>query len=43
MLQLTVREELRLRLLRGIFWAKRNEVTGEWRKLNNDELHVLYS
>ena len=36
---LTLREEHRLRVfenrvLRGIFGAKRNEVTGEWRKLH---------
>jgi len=28
--------------LRRIFGAKRDEVTGEWRKLHNEELHVLY-
>ncbi|KAJ4436882.1 hypothetical protein ANN_17014 [Periplaneta americana] len=28
--------------LRRIFWAKRDEVTGEWRKLRNAELHALY-
>ncbi|KAJ4439423.1 hypothetical protein ANN_07547 [Periplaneta americana] len=28
---------------RKIFGAKRNEVTGEWRKLHNTELHALYS
>jgi hypothetical protein len=26
-----------------IFGPKRDEVTGEWRKLNNEELHDLYS
>jgi hypothetical protein len=31
------------RVLRGIFGAKRDEVTGEWRKLHNEELHDLYS
>ena len=31
------------RVLRGIFGAKRDEVTGEWRKLHNEELHNLYS
>jgi hypothetical protein len=31
------------RVLRGIFGPKRDEVTGEWRKLHNKELHVLYS
>ncbi|KAJ4441943.1 hypothetical protein ANN_11806 [Periplaneta americana] len=31
-------------MLRKIFGAKRDEVTGEWRKLYNDtELHALYS
>ncbi|KAJ4451543.1 hypothetical protein ANN_03009 [Periplaneta americana] len=45
---LTLREEQKLRVfenkfLRKIFGAKRNEVTGEWRKLHNAELHALYS
>ncbi|KAJ4431277.1 hypothetical protein ANN_19874 [Periplaneta americana] len=45
---LTLREEQRLRVfenkvLRKIFGAKRDEVTGEWRKLHNTELHALYS
>jgi hypothetical protein len=31
------------RILRRIFGPKRNEVTGEWRKLHNEELHNLYS
>jgi hypothetical protein len=31
------------RVLRRIFVPKRNEVTGEWRKLHNEELHNLYS
>ncbi|KAJ4446810.1 hypothetical protein ANN_13508 [Periplaneta americana] len=44
---LTLREEQRLRVfenkvLRKIFGAKRDEVIGEWRKLHNAELHVLY-
>jgi len=30
------------RVLRGIFGAKRDKVTGEWRKLYNDELNELY-
>ncbi|KAJ4442285.1 hypothetical protein ANN_12153 [Periplaneta americana] len=30
-------------VLRKIFGAKRDEVTGEWRKLHNTELHALYS
>jgi hypothetical protein len=45
---LTSREELRLRVfenrvLRGIFGPKRDEITGEWRKLHSGELHNLYS
>jgi len=44
---LTLREERRLRVfenrvLRRIFGPKRNEVTGEWRKLHNEELNDLY-
>jgi hypothetical protein len=31
------------RVLRKIFGPKRDEVTGEWRKLHNEELHNLYS
>jgi hypothetical protein len=31
------------RVLRRIFVPKRDEVTGGWRKLHNDELHNLYS
>jgi hypothetical protein len=31
------------RVLRRIFRPKRDEVTGESRKLYNEELHVLYS
>jgi len=43
-----LREERRLRVfenraLRRVFGPKRDEVTGEWRKLHNDELRVLYS
>jgi hypothetical protein len=30
------------RVLRRIFGPKRDEVTGEWRKLHNKELHNLY-
>jgi hypothetical protein len=30
------------RVLRRIFGPKRNEATGEWRKLHNVELHNLY-
>jgi hypothetical protein len=45
---LTLREERRLRVfenrvLRRIFGPKRDEVTGEWRKLHNEELHDLSS
>jgi hypothetical protein len=45
---LTLREEHRLRVfekrvLRRIFGPKRDEVTGEWRKLHSEELHNLYS
>jgi hypothetical protein len=31
------------RILRRIFGPRRDEVTGEWRKLHNEELHNLYS
>jgi PAS domain-containing protein len=31
------------RVLRRIFGPKRDEVTGEWRKLHNEQLHDLYS
>jgi len=31
------------RLLRKIFGPKRNEVTGEWRKLHGEELNDLHS
>jgi hypothetical protein len=31
------------RMLRKIFVPKRDEVTGEWRKLHNEELHDFYS
>jgi hypothetical protein len=42
-----LREERRLRVfenrvLRRVFGAKRDEVTGEWRKLHNQKLHDLY-
>jgi hypothetical protein len=45
---LTLREEHRLRVfenrvLRRIFGRKRDDVTGEWRKLHNEELRNLYS
>jgi hypothetical protein len=43
---LTLREEHRLRVfknrvLRRIFGTKRDEVTGEWRRLHNEELYEL--
>jgi hypothetical protein len=31
------------RVLRRMFGPKRDEMTGEWRKLHNEELHDLYS
>jgi hypothetical protein len=45
---LTLREEYRLRVfenkvLRRIFGPKREEVTGEWRRLHNKELYAVYS
>jgi hypothetical protein len=45
---LTLREKHRLRVfenrvLRRIFGPKKDEVTGEWRKLHNEELRDLYS
>jgi hypothetical protein len=45
---LTLREEHRLRvfenrLLRRVFGPKRDEVTGEWRKLHDEELNDRYS
>jgi hypothetical protein len=45
---LTLKEEHRLRVfeyrvLRRIFGPRRVEVTGDWRKLHNEELHNLYS
>ena len=44
---LTLRKERRLkvfeiRVLRRIFGPKRDEVTGEWRKIQNEELNDLY-
>jgi hypothetical protein len=44
---LTLKEERRLRvfenrLLRKTFGPKKDEVTGEWRRLHNEELHGLY-
>jgi hypothetical protein len=43
-----LKEERRLkvfenRVLRRVFGPKRDEITGEWRKLHNEELNDLYS
>jgi hypothetical protein len=45
---LTLREECRLRVfenrvLRRIFGPKRDEVTGDWKRLHNEELYALCS
>jgi hypothetical protein len=45
---LILREEHRLRVfekrvLRKTFGPKKDEVTGEWRKMHNEELHNMYS
>ena len=45
---LTLREERKLRMsenmvMRRIFGPRRDEVTGEWRKLHSEELNDLYS
>jgi len=45
---LTLKEERRLRvfenrLLRRVFGPKRDEVTGEWRKLRNERLYGVFS
>jgi len=45
---LTWKEERKLRvfenrMLRKIFGPRRDEVTGEWRRLHNEELNELYS
>ena len=45
---LTLREKRKLRVfenmvLRRIFGPRRDEVTGEWRRLHNEELNDLYS
>ena len=45
---LTLREEHKIRvfenkILRKIFGAKKDEITGDWRKLHSAELHALYS
>jgi hypothetical protein len=45
---LTLREERRLKVfenmvLRRVFGPRRDEVTGDWRRLRNEELNDLYS
>jgi hypothetical protein len=44
---LTLREEHRRRIFENrvlrIYGPKRDELTGDWRKLHNEELHNLYS
>jgi hypothetical protein len=44
---LALREECRLRVFQNkvmrIFAPRRDEETGDWRKLQNEELHNLYS
>jgi hypothetical protein len=42
---LTLKEQHRLRVFenRRTFGPKRDDVTGDWRKLHNEELHNLYS
>ena len=45
---LTFREERKLKVfenkvLRRIFGPRRDEVTGDWRRLHNEELNDLYS
>jgi hypothetical protein len=45
---LTLRDKRRLRVfenrvLRRVFWPKRDEMTGEWRKVYIEELNYLYS
>jgi hypothetical protein len=42
-----LREERRLkvletRVLSRIFWTKKDEVTGEWKRLRDEKLHGLY-
>ena len=43
---ISIRRRLKVfvnRVLRRLFGPKRDEVTGEWRKLHNEELNDLYS
>jgi hypothetical protein len=39
----TLRGEHRFRVLRRIFGTRREEVTEDWRRLHNEELHNLYA
>ena len=48
LISVTLREERKLRVfenkvLRRIFGPRRDEVTGDWRRLLNEEINVLYS
>jgi hypothetical protein len=38
-----VRNYINDRVLKKVFGPKRDEVTGEWRKLHNEELNNLYN
>jgi hypothetical protein len=40
---LSTRQGFENRVLRRIFGLKKDEVTGEWRKMHTGELHNLYS
>ena len=45
---LTLREERKMRVFENMVWRiifgpRRDEVTGEWRRLHNEELNHLYS
>jgi hypothetical protein len=38
----TMAELLKNRVMMEIFWAKRDEVTGEWGRVHNEQLYDLY-
>jgi len=44
---ITLREEQQIevenRVLRRVFWSNREEVAGDWRKLPNEALYVLFT
>jgi hypothetical protein len=42
-LSLTLRDELRMRVLKKIFGPMREEVAGGWIRLHNEELHNLHA